>query len=560
MVEKIYILKCVFSYELLGNLTSRTGMLSQSEFFGYDNVDRLKTVNLNSSSGTLAMSTNYLSNGNIQDKKDLGTYTYHSTKKHAVTQVDNTGSILNAHKQVVTYNAFNKVSQIKDTLVNDAYQLNITYGPDQQRWKTVLSKNNSTTKTIIFANNYEKVTENGVTKEMIYLPGGCIYVVQSGQTSKMYFAHSDHLGSIVKITEKDGTQAFKAEYDAWGKQTITNSTFKFHRGYTGHEHLPEFELINMNGRMYDYNLGRFLSPDSYVQNPYMSQNYNRYSYCLNNPLRYTDPTGEKLKWWQWALIGLGIADPLTTFTTVSATATAAGASVAGAAATTVLTALPKMFNSYIAGIFGGDKYPENRAKNAWKISAGLMKTDKDKNFLNRTWQIMSRHTLQQPFTIIGYEVANLYNNYTQLDDIGYFHGATVLIDNNMSSAVSLGGYIIMNPSYGGINYDNTTLLHEYGHFLQTRQWGGIASITPSIFSGLSAGLDWRRIKNHGDIWVERDANARALSYFRNKLDATQVRNFVDEYPCQYADDTFFHRCFFPNFFAFFLYEDINFSY
>lgn len=63
-------------------------------------------------------------------------------------------------------------------------------------------------------------------------------------------------------------------------------------GYTGHEMLPEFGIINMNGRLYDPVLGRFFSPDNYVQLPDFSQSYNRYSYCLNNPLKYTDPSGE----------------------------------------------------------------------------------------------------------------------------------------------------------------------------------------------------------------------------------------------------------------------------
>ena len=67
------------------------------------------------------------------------------------------------------------------------------------------------------------------------------------------------------------------------------------RGYTGHEHLTVFGLINMNARLYDPALGRFLSPDPYVQSPDNSQNYNRYSYCLNNPLRYSDPSG-KIPW------------------------------------------------------------------------------------------------------------------------------------------------------------------------------------------------------------------------------------------------------------------------
>jgi len=48
----------------------------------------------------------------------------------------------------------------------------------------------------------------------------------------------------------------------------------------------------MNARLYDAALGRFLSPDPYVQAPDFSQNFNRYSYCVNNPLRYSDPNGE----------------------------------------------------------------------------------------------------------------------------------------------------------------------------------------------------------------------------------------------------------------------------
>lgn len=65
------------------------------------------------------------------------------------------------------------------------------------------------------------------------------------------------------------------------------------RGFTGHEHLPSvFGLIDMNGRMYDPVLGRFLSPDPYVQSPDYAQNFNRYAYCFNNPLVYTDPSGE----------------------------------------------------------------------------------------------------------------------------------------------------------------------------------------------------------------------------------------------------------------------------
>ncbi len=65
----------------------------------------------------------------------------------------------------------------------------------------------------------------------------------------------------------------------------------FDRGFTMHEHLSAFKLINMNGRMYDPVMSRFLSPDPIIQFPENSQSYNSYSYVLNNPLRFTDPSG-----------------------------------------------------------------------------------------------------------------------------------------------------------------------------------------------------------------------------------------------------------------------------
>jgi RHS repeat-associated protein len=77
----------------------------------------------------------------------------------------------------------------------------------------------------------------------------------------------------------------------------------YERGYTGHEQLDDSGLIHMNGRLYDPELGRMLSPDPYVQVPEYSQNFNRYSYVLNNPLNLTDPTGFS---WLGKLLGGGL--------------------------------------------------------------------------------------------------------------------------------------------------------------------------------------------------------------------------------------------------------------
>ena len=283
-----------------GNLLSRSGMCSLPEAFAYDDLDRLTGV----TTGGTTRSVGYHANGNISSKTGIGSFYYGSSHPHAVTGVGSQGSIPTA-SQTATYTPFGKVA----TLSEDGYTMTFTYGPDEQRWKTVLQHNGATVRTTLYAGDYERITENGTTRHIYYLDDGVIYVLESGDTEgEFYYTYTDHIGSITRIYNETGTTVLSAEYDAWGRQTLhqTNSGFTFHRGYTGHEMLPEFGLINMNGRLYDPMLGRFLSPDNYVQMPDFSQSFNRYSYCLNNPLKYTDPSGEF--WWLAAAMFGGVVN------------------------------------------------------------------------------------------------------------------------------------------------------------------------------------------------------------------------------------------------------------
>ncbi len=118
------------------------------------------------------------------------------------------------------------------------------------------------------------------------------------------------------MTDKDGNEKERQAFDPWGNRrepddwTSLITTPVSHitgRGYTMHEHLDGFALINMNGRVYDPQIARFLSPDPILQEPGYWLNYNRYGYCLNNPLIYTDPSGYTWKIfepfvnaWNWA--------------------------------------------------------------------------------------------------------------------------------------------------------------------------------------------------------------------------------------------------------------------
>lgn len=114
---------------------------------------------------------------------------------------------------------------------------------------------------------------------------------------------------MTHLVSSTGTLAYEYSFDAWGRlrdpvsrqvyEPDSEPTLFLDRGYTGHEHLPLFDVINMNARLYDPAIGRFLSPDPFVQASDFSQNYNRYSYCMNNPLVYKDKNGE------WANIVIG---------------------------------------------------------------------------------------------------------------------------------------------------------------------------------------------------------------------------------------------------------------
>ena len=133
--------------------------------------------------------------------------------------------------------------------------------------------------------NYQyNLTITQLLPDFYYISGPtgniAVYISENGAEPELYYTITDHLGSIVAVTDADGEIIEEQRYDPWGnyRNPLTGEpeetpqlTMLF-RGYTGHEMLPEFGLINMNGRLYDPVIARVLSPDNYVQNPYNPQN------------------------------------------------------------------------------------------------------------------------------------------------------------------------------------------------------------------------------------------------------------------------------------------------
>jgi RHS repeat-associated protein len=295
-----------FTFDLVeGNLSQRKDVLNGLiETFSYDNLNRL--VQETRASGP-AVTMGYDPNGNILNKTDVGFYHYNwgGTSNHALKAINMFPSNGVARPpspvQVLGYTDFDRTSYVEE----GDYRITFSYGTDRDRKKSVLEYQNNITRTRYYVGSYEKEIEGTDTREIHYINCGsgvtAYYVIENG-IGNYYYPHKDYLGSILTISDDLGVVKFEQSFDPWGRFreptdwtttiTTTNSLSWFYRGFTGHEHLHEFTLINMNNRMYDPEVGRMLAIDNFIQSPYSTQAYNRYSYVGNNPLMYSDPSGE----------------------------------------------------------------------------------------------------------------------------------------------------------------------------------------------------------------------------------------------------------------------------
>jgi RHS repeat-associated protein len=282
-----------------GNLTARQDFkYNKMENFTYDNLNRL--------TGYGNKTAAYDTKGNITGKNDVGIFDYGVPgKPYALLDIRPSQNAIPLRDQSITYTSFKRPATIAENNFTAAF----TYNGREERVKMELKKNGAKELTRYYMADCYEIDDRttGGLKQKLYLGGDfysapAVYVKDGTGNWNIYYICRDYLGSITHITNSSGSVVQELSYDAWGRlrnpanQTVyapdSEPVLFLGRGYTGHEHLTQFGLINMNARLYDPAVGRFLAPDPYIQNPYFSQNFNRYSYALNNPLKYTDPSGE----------------------------------------------------------------------------------------------------------------------------------------------------------------------------------------------------------------------------------------------------------------------------
>ncbi len=293
-----------YTFYPTGNIkTYKDARTNQTEEYTYDTMDRLVSWKKLPAYNALTYYNN--TTNTISEKTDplhsrtIFSYTYagSSTPTDAPYHLSDVTSYSSPYysDQEITYTAFKKVKTIQEY----PYGYTFYYGPDEQqllRKRTFLGA----TQERYYAENYEEDNDYTPHKQRHYIYGGSgLAAIYSAPREELYSAYTDALGSLVALA-KGSTLSERYAYDPWGKRRDPNNwalkagnTDRItNRGYTMHEHIDEIGLINMNARLYDPYTSQFLSPDPQLQDPGNWLNYNRYTYCMNNPLKYVDPDGE----------------------------------------------------------------------------------------------------------------------------------------------------------------------------------------------------------------------------------------------------------------------------
>ncbi len=305
-----------YQFDALANLTQRNDQnLGVTEISGYnDGMNRLTGISVSSATVNYNKTYTYDSIGNIVTKSDVGSYVYGENAKgpHQVTTAggvsydyDANGNMISGNGRTLSYTAFNKPNSISKGSTTSVYEYDAAYNRIQKT--TSVSGVDTTTYYLGKALERIRVSNSSVVEQKFYVAAGYATLLITEQsnvtTAKQRYMHKDHLGSIDAITDELGVLDEQNSFDAWGQRRldtwavpslVDQVTSQTTRGFTGHEMEDDIGLINMNARMYDAVLGRFLQADTFIQFPESTQGYNRYTYVNNNPLSFTDPTGNSL--------------------------------------------------------------------------------------------------------------------------------------------------------------------------------------------------------------------------------------------------------------------------
>ena len=327
-----------YQFDNVGNVMSITDTINtNTQTFNYDHLDRLALA-INSAVGgygTHAFSYNAI--GNMLTKGPATLEYLDPNHPQAVTKYTNgeevidyvydaNGNMTTRGLEALTYDYDNRL-----TLIQTGNQLSAQYVYDATGQRVKKVANNKTTYYLGKDYEVEHRSNGSLTRKAFFLgetriaeeevftrtaitKGGPIETLEpeagyEDATINQYMAsptpdaqapspihylrwfHGDHLGSTNVVTNSQGNQVLLMEYLPYGEVKVRTGSDAVTHTFTGHEEDLESNLIYANARYYDPKIGRFITPDTFVQAPDDPQSHNRYAYARNNPVKFIDPTG-----------------------------------------------------------------------------------------------------------------------------------------------------------------------------------------------------------------------------------------------------------------------------
>ncbi|MEQ8433851.1 MAG: RHS repeat-associated core domain-containing protein [Oceanicaulis sp.] len=266
-----------FGYDALGRLTTASGPWGAGAY-SYDLLNNIRSKTL----GFRAVDLDYDASGRLSRYRDTGAGGNWNHQTY-----DDRGNIISDGVNAFFYDRSERAVQISGpalgTMTYDAHGRRVrqiingeiiysVYGLDG----TLLLRDNATT---------------GETTDFIAMGGHT--VGRFDETGAFTYIHSDHLGSASAATDAAGNILWTESYTPFGEIRHDPAANRDETGYTGHVRDAASGLVYAQARFYHPALGRFLSPDPVGFADMGPGYFNRYAYTINDPVNYTDPTGEE---------------------------------------------------------------------------------------------------------------------------------------------------------------------------------------------------------------------------------------------------------------------------
>jgi RHS repeat-associated protein len=292
--------------------TRKDNATSRGETFEYDSLLRLSKWTLKSGKSSLFTQYSYDTLGNLtevdenQSMVEHNSYGVNGAQPHTLTdQLD----VASGAHAIYAYDSLGRqtsgggrtisaysASDLPRTLTKNGKTWTLTYDAFGRRVK----KSSLDGTTTYVGGLYERRQTSTGVQHVFHVDGtdGPVAdVTYDGTTTSPGYVVSDPLGSTAVVLDSAGAVTDRFFYQPFGKRinadgtAFSGSLGPMKNGFTGQESDDAFGLINFQGRMYDPALKRFMSADPHVTFPGFGQSWNPYSYVLNSPLNFTDPSG-----------------------------------------------------------------------------------------------------------------------------------------------------------------------------------------------------------------------------------------------------------------------------